>query len=151
MMLRRAALAFGSLALVGTLAACDLPGGTPPTISVDVEPNDVQEDAREIFVPQVVRGTFGPTGSGDTQDWYLLKPPAVQSSLTVSCPAGPYRFSITIGQTSSSRSCDEGAQTLELPSILPEDDVYLNVYQAMVDVPVVTYAVNVRYGAVGDL
>ena len=84
MLLRRTALAIGSLALLGGLAACDLPGSTPPVISRDVQPNDTQDDAPLIPVGRVIHGTVD---GHDTVDWYKLAVPLEGDRVNVACLA----------------------------------------------------------------
>ena len=82
MQLRRLALALGSLALVGSLAACDLPGGTPPQVSYDVAPNDTREEAPTVPTPVTIRGTVD---EQDYSDWYQLTPPSQSTGLYITC------------------------------------------------------------------
>ena len=152
MLLRRTALALGSLALVASLAACDLPGGTPPVVSWDAVPNDNSVDAPLVPVPVTIRGSVD---ADDWDDYYRLTPPATESTMHIVC-TGEINISLsqtTQGDDASAAAppvdpyCDGEPETFFVP-VVPGAELYVAAHYPDTGEPITRYTITIAYGPV---
>jgi hypothetical protein len=147
MFLRRAVLALGSLALVASLAACDLPGGTPPTLGPDVAPNDNPESAPRVYVPGLIRGSNDPD---DLSDYYRVVPPTKGQALGVRCVSGDVILTVSVNDELRHRDCAaEGPGTIDVPIVGPGDEIVIGVGLSMTAThPFTAYVISTGFGPV---
>jgi hypothetical protein len=153
MFLRRAALALGTLALVGGLAGCDLPGGTPPQISRDTRPNDTRETAQLVEAPITLTGTLGPI---DRDDWYEIAPPSEAQILWQRCNGSDAEMSVIVDRlvgddTQLTQVCDpvtspDGVQATE---VAPGDRAFVH-YRRAPGSALGSYQTRIEYQPLGS-